>query len=83
MKAICLAMLVAFPAFAQEQVCLEPREARYVAQYIERIDAENASLKKDIKDQPSPVLLVVVSVAAGLLVGGGVGAAVALSAKKQ
>jgi hypothetical protein len=68
---------------SQQQICLEPAEARYVAQYIERVDAENAKLKQEIKDAPSPALIAVIASVAGVLVGGAVGIGVTLATQKK
>ena len=78
MKAALLGLVL-----SQQQICLEPSEARYVAQYIERVDAENAKLKQEVKDAPSPALIAVVASLAGLLVGGAVGVGVTLATQKK
>jgi hypothetical protein len=82
-RTVFLLTLVAANVFAQErQICLEPREAQHIAQYIERTEAERDALKKEILNAPSPVIpAVIVGIAAALLFGG-IGVAVGSQIKK-
>jgi len=59
-------------AYGQErQICLDQVEARALAQYIQKTEAERDSLKKSIQDQPNPAIpVIVVGVVAGLVFGG-------------
>ncbi len=82
-RVLFLLMLVSSGVFAQErQICLEPREAQHIAQYIERTEAERDALKKEILNAPSPVIPAVIVGVAAALVFGGVGLAAGYALKK-
>lgn len=72
-RLVVLLAAVAVNVNAQEPaICLDQVEARNIATYIKRTEAENEALKVEIQKAPSPVLLITVSAVAGLLLGGSV-----------
>lgn len=85
MKAIAIAVILALEsmAFAQEQqICLDQVEVRNIATYIKRTEAENEALKTEIKNAPSPALLITVSAVLGIVLGGSVAYGVVKATQK-
>lgn len=84
MRNVLLSLLLCSTAFAQErQICLDQVEAKHIAMYIQRTEAERDALKKEIENQPNPVLPAVIVGVVAAVVFGGVGAAVGFAAGKK
>lgn len=80
---VCVVLMANTAVWAQErQICLDQVEARALAQYIQRTEAERDSLKKTIQDQPNAAVPAIVVGVVAALVFGGVGLAVGSQLKK-
>lgn len=80
MRSLLLIGLISSTAFAQErQICLDQVEAQHIARYIQRTEAERDALKKEIQNQPSPVLPAIIVGVISVVVAGGIGVAVGAS----
>ena len=84
MRKLLLIGLMSSTAFGQErQICLDQVEAKHIAMYIQRTEAERDALKKEIENQPNSALPAVIVGSIAAVVFGGVGVAVGYAAGKK